>query len=263
MKLDTNRHVSAQSEEAARRILIQHYRNSYGELVEQQVNLLLELDGYIDRFNYLLSVMGEEIKSFSKVLISGYSAGSEMIVARRFGFQEIYGVEVDSALFNATRIRLAGIPGMFPEVYDGAILPYQDGQFDLVLSGHIIEHTRSPKLYLSETMRVLKAGGFLYIEFPSRYHHTELHTGLFSFEWMPVFLRNLTLRLITSRISFLKPQVKSRYNSILLTGLQQVSRHDIFRLLHQMDIEFKELAHSKPAPGITRCLIQKTGNFIE
>lgn len=257
MKLDTNRHVSAQSEEAARRILIEHYRNSYGELVEQQVNLLFELDGYIDRFNYLLSVLGEEIGSLSKILISGYSAGSETIVARRFGFQEIYGVEVDKSLFNATRIRLAGLPGMFPDVYDGSILPCHDRQFDLVVSGHIIEHTQSPKLYLSEAMRVLKAGGFLYIEFPTRYHYIELHTGLFSFEWMPVFLRNFTLRLITSRFSFLKPQVKARYKSILSTGLKQVSRRDIFRLLHQMDIQFKELAHSKPAPGITRCLIQK------
>lgn len=258
MKPDANHDVLVQSEEEARQILLEHFQTLYGEQAEQRVNMVFELGGYIDRFNYLVSILEEDIKSFSKVLISGYAAGSEMIVARKFGFLEIYGVEVKPFLFEVARIRLAGFPGMFPDTYDGSILPYQDSQFDLVCSGHIIEHTRSPKLYLSESMRVLKAGGLLYIEFPSRYHHTELHTGLFSFEWMPVFLRNLTLRLISSRISFLKPQIKSKYSRILSGGLKQVSRHDIFRLLQQMDIEFKEVAHSKPAPGIIRCLIQKT-----
>ena len=249
--------ISSDQENTARSMLIEHYQKSYGDHVMEQVDLLLALDGYIGRFNYLQSVLGEGMRLLPGILISGYSAGSEMIVARQFGFQEIYGVEVDSALLEATKIRLAGLTGMFPALYDGLHLPYHDEQFDIVVSGHIIEHTQSPSVYLRESMRVLKDGGILYIEFPTRYHFVELHTGLFSFEWLPTFLRNFLLRLLSSRFSFLDPQKRSRYKSILTTGLKQVSRRGILRLLRKMNIHQREIAHSRPAPGIIRCIIQK------
>ena len=249
--------MQSEQEEIARSMLIEHYKKSYGDHVIDQVNLLLELGGYIGRFDYLQSVLGNSIHLMHQIMISGYSAGSEMIVARQFGFQEIYGVEVDSALCEATKVRLAGLTGMFPALYDGLHLPYHDEQFDIVVSGHIIEHTQSPSIYLLESMRVLKNGGILYIEFPTRYHFIELHTGLFSFEWLPAFLRNIALRLLSSRFSFLDPQKKSKYKSILATGLKQVSRRGILRLLRKMNIHQREIAHSRPAPGIIRCIIQK------
>jgi SAM-dependent methyltransferase len=254
--------IFSEHEKVARQILIEHYRKSYRERVEQQVDLLLALDGYVGRFNYLFSILGDRRGSLSKILISGYSAGSEMIVARQFGFEEIHGVEVVPALFDATRARLAGIPGMFPVLYNGSDLPYEDESFDLVVSGHIIEHTESPAQYLSELIRVLKSNGILYIEFPTRYHYIELHTGLISFEWLPVPLRNSIVGMLSSRFSILKPHVKARYASLLTTHLQQVSRRDIRRMLKEMNIEYKEIAHAMPVPGIVRCIIEKLKNNI-
>jgi ubiquinone/menaquinone biosynthesis C-methylase UbiE len=246
------------NDEMARIMLVERYGDAYGEHVAERVELLLALDGYIDRFDYLKSILGQNMhKLFSRIMISGYAAGSEMVVARRFGFQEIHGVEVDSSLLEVTQKRLSGLPGIFPALYDGLYLPYNDEQFDMVISGHIIEHTQSPKIYLNEVMRILRPGGILYIEFPSRYHHTELHTGLFSFEWLPVFLRNLVLRIISSKISFLDTQTKAKYRVILTTGLKQVSRRDIFLLLRQLRVSYKEIAFSKPSPGIIRSLIRK------
>ena len=70
---------------------------------------------------------------------------------------------------------------MYPSHYEGTFLPYDDAQFFVVASGHVIEHTNDPFIYLSECMRVLRVGGYLSLEFPNRYHHTELHTGLPSF----------------------------------------------------------------------------------
>ncbi len=246
------------NDEMARIMLIERYGDAYGEHVAERVELLLALDGYIDRFDYLESILGKDMyKLFPRIMISGYAAGSEMVVARRFGFQEIYGVEVDSSLLDVTQKRLSDLPGIFPDLYEGLYLPYDNEQFDMVISGHIIEHTQSPKIYLSEVMRTLKPGGVLYIEFPSRYHHTELHTGLFSFEWLPFFLRNLVLLIISSKFSILNTQKKLKYRAILSTGLKQVSRRDIFMLLRQLQINYKELAYSKPAPGIIRSLIRK------
>lgn len=244
-------------EDEARQILIDHYRRSYGNHAEQQVDLLFSMDGYIGRFDYLFSILGDSAKSLQRVLISGYSAGSEMIVARQFGFNEIDGVEVDPVLFQAASKRVAGMPGIKPVLYDGQSLPYDNDSYDLVVSGHIIEHTDSPIKYICEIMRVINPGGFLYIEFPTRYHYIELHTGLVSFEWMPHALRNAVLKALTSRYSFLSPTIKSKYESILTTGLKQISRSEILGILKHNNIKHKEVAYSVPAPGIVRCIIQK------
>lgn len=250
--------ITQSNEDIARAMLIERYKDSYGAQVMEQAEILLSLDGYIDRFNYLLSALGQRVDDlYPSILVSGYAAGSEMIVARNFGFQEIYGVEVDASLFEIAKVRVANLPKIFPTIYNGFNLPYDDQQFNLVVSGHIIEHTESPKRYLKEVMRVLKSGGILYIEFPSRYHHTELHTGLFSFEWLPVIIRNLILHLISSNFSPLNPTTKSKYKTILSSRLKQVSRRDIFLLLRQLRVNYQEVAYSKPAPGIVRCIIQK------
>ena len=238
-------------------MLTERYKNAYGENIKAQVEILLSLDGFIDRFNYLCTVLGSNLEAhLPSIMVSGYSAGSEMIVARNFGFQKVYGVEIDKSLYEIAKIRLKQYSDVFPTVYDGLYLPYDDQQFNLVASGHIIEHTQSPMIYLRETFRVLKPGGILYIEFPSRYHHIELHTGLISFEWLPSRLRNLMLRILSSQYSHLKPQIKSRYRDVLFT-LKQISRRDIFNMLSHLKVEYREIAHSKPAAGIVRCIIEK------
>lgn len=238
-------------------MLTEKYKSAYGENIKAQVEILLSLDGYIDRFNYLRTVLGLKLDAYlASIMVSGYSAGSEMIVARNFGFQKVYGVEIDKSLYEIAKIRLEKYSDAFPTIYDGLYLPYDDQQFNLVASGHIIEHTQSPLIYLREIFRVLKPGGILYIEFPSRYHHIELHTGLVSFEWLPSRLRNLILRILSSQLSPLKPQVRSRYRDVLFT-LKQISRRDIFNILSHLKIEYREIAHSTPAAGIVRCIIEK------
>ena len=257
MKNGQEHEIHLNHEDEVRLMLVERYKGSYGEQVKEKVELLLNLDGYAGRFNWMQSVLKDTIESLHSILISGYGAGSEMIVAQSYGFQEIHGVEVDSSLLDATKTRLAELPGMFPALYDGSTLPYNDERFDVVVSGHIIEHTKSPKEYLCETMRVIKPGGFLFIEFPSRYHYVELHTGLISFEWLPTSIRNFALNLISSRFSILNSNIKSRYSSILSTGLKQISRYAIFQMLKQLNIPYRELAYSVPAPGIVRSIIEK------
>ncbi len=121
----------------------------------------------------------------SKVLVSGMSAGSEMLAARKYGCGEIYGTEVDPFFMEFCQRRFEGITGMHPFLYKGDSLPWEDRSFDLVISGHIIEHTSNPFLYLKEHLRVLRDGGFFFIEFPTRFHRKELHTSLPSLEWLP------------------------------------------------------------------------------
>lgn len=46
-------------------------------------------------------------------------------------------------------------------------LPYQDSQFDLVVSMDVIEHTLEPEPWLLELVRVLRPGGHLFLTTPN------------------------------------------------------------------------------------------------
>ena len=137
------------------------------------------------------------------------------------------------------------------------LCPTKTSYFDLLLSGHIIEHTASPLEYLRESLRVIRPGGVLSLEFPTRYHLIEMHTGLVSFEWLPTRLRNAIVRLLSSRMSPLSELHKGWYESFITTGLRQVSRPDIFRWLRQIGVRYQELHHAMPAPGIVRTVLRK------
>jgi len=58
---------------------------------------------------------------------------------------------------------------------DGQYLPFADKSFDYVISCHVLEHAENPALFLSELMRVSKAG---YIETP-----TEIGEKLYGWEY--------------------------------------------------------------------------------
>jgi SAM-dependent methyltransferase len=237
--------------------LFEHYSKEYPN-AEQYVTMLVDTSMYVDRFQYLQSVIGPDLfTSTSRLFCSGFSTGSEMIMARQFGFGEVYGVEVDPFLVEQTQKRLAYLPGMYPVYYDGDTLPYEDNLFDVITSGHVIEHTRLPALYMKELMRVLKPHGFISLEFPNRFHKRELHTGLFSFEWLPYPLRNGMIYLLSSRLSSLPPDKKSRYLSIVTTKLQQISLGGVKRMLRRSHHSFAIIHVARPAPGIIRCIIQK------
>jgi SAM-dependent methyltransferase len=239
-------------------MLIEHYGPTYKDRVDSYIDTCLATEHFAQRFLYLRSVVGTEIfNPRSAILISGYGMGSEMIMARQFGFGKVYGVEVEQILVDATKRRLAQFSDMYPSLYDGKILPYEDEQFNVVASGHVIEHTGDPRLYLQEVLRVLAPGGYLYLEFPHRYHIRELHTGLPSFEWLPQPLRNLALRILSSKISPLNEDVKLRYESIVTTNLQQISMGGVKRMLHTTGYSAKLIGSAQPALGIISSVIRR------
>lgn len=242
-------------------LLIDHFAPIYKTRLEDYVAALLDSDHHIEQYLYLKSVIGAEVFSpASALLISGFSAGSEMIAARRLGFGEIFGVEVDPFLQRICHKRLSPFAGMHPILYDGNFLPFEKGRFSVVTSSHIIEHTLDPALYLCECMRVMKDGGYLFLEFPHRYHRIELHTQLPSFEWLPRPVRDTILRLLHSRYSPLAPDVKKRYNDILTTNLQQISLGGVKRMLIKTGSDFVVVHHIEVVAGILRCVIRKASS---
>jgi ubiquinone/menaquinone biosynthesis C-methylase UbiE len=249
-------HIEAE----VRAMLIEHYGSVYKDRVESFIDTSLATEHFAGRFLYLKSVVGSDVFTpESTILISGFGMGSEMIMARQFGFGKVYGVEVEQILADVGEKRLHQFQDMYPTLYDGNILPYEDGQFNVVTSGHVIEHTRDPSSYLREVLRVLVPGGYISLEFPHRYNRVELHTQLPSFEWLPRSWRNFTLRMLSSKGSPLKEDIKSRYNSIVATNLQQISVGGVRRMLKKVVypstmINFVEV---EGAPGVIRSVIRR------
>jgi ubiquinone/menaquinone biosynthesis C-methylase UbiE len=142
------------------------------------------------------------------------------------------------------------------DLYDGVTVPCPDQSLAVVISGHIIEHTADPATYLRECFRLLMPGGYLFLEFPTRFHWRELHTGLPSLEWLPASLRNAGIRLLSHRLSPLPFSVKQRYESILTTGLQQMSVWGIRARLDQMDLAHVVRDQGILWRGVVRCVLQ-------
>jgi SAM-dependent methyltransferase len=56
-------------------------------------------------------------------------------------------------------------------VGDGERLPLADGCFDVVLAKAVLEHVRDAPAVVAEAHRVLKPGGFFYVELPFLYEY--------------------------------------------------------------------------------------------
>lgn len=245
-------------EEQIQGALKEHYQTTGFWQPDELAKGLMSVENYADRFEYLKKYLPDAIFSLaSKLLVSGTAAGSEMIVASKYNFAEIHGVEIDPFFVDICEKRLHNIKTMFPMFYDGQNLPYKTNNFDLIISAHIIEHTENPFNYLKEHLRVLKYGGYFFIEFPTRYHYKELHTSLPSFEWLPKILRNTTLKLLSVKYAPVNQDAKFRYKTIINTELKQISLWEIRQWISKAGYEIKMIQQYKPLSGIVRCIFKK------
>lgn len=222
--------------------------------LEDNLEQLTDIEGgFVSRFDFFVPYVSESFRE--SFLISGCSAGSEHFVARRFGFDKVLGVEIDQSLVDIARFRLEGEPNCHVSYYDGISLPYSDSSISVVYSGHVIEHTPDPSQYFSEHLRVIKPGGYFFLEFPNRYFSTELHTGTKSFEWLPLKLRNLILRL--HELPFLNHNAEKRHlYKLVRTTLMPISLWQIRQYLKRSQRGGDVVAIQYPAPGYVRCLLK-------
>jgi SAM-dependent methyltransferase len=64
----------------------------------------------------------------------------------------------------------------------GETLPFEDAQFDLVLSFNVLEHVSKPEQVLREAYRVLRPGGLVYFRMPS---YNTFYEGHYGIPWLP------------------------------------------------------------------------------
>lgn len=71
---------------------------------------------------------------------------------------------------------------------EGTALPFDEQQFDLVLSNHVMEHVgelEDQAHHLAEIQRVLRPGGWAYVSVPNRWRIVEPHYHLPLLSWLP------------------------------------------------------------------------------
>lgn len=99
----------------------------------------------------------------------------------QYNLKNLSGIDVDQVYINAAKqfAETKNINADFKKGY-GEKIPYQDNQFDAILTYDVFEHVQDLDATLKECYRVLKPEGKLLAIFPSYYHPREHHLGLVS-----------------------------------------------------------------------------------
>jgi SAM-dependent methyltransferase len=130
-----------------------------------------------------------------RVLDSGSGPGGIGIAFAARG-ATVDGVDIEPELINIS-VRDAARRGSSAHfaLYEGRTLPFSDGSFDAAVSVSVIEHVDEPVRYFAELLRVMKAGGHLYLGFPNRLNPKETHTGLWFLSYLPLSAARLYVKL--------------------------------------------------------------------
>jgi SAM-dependent methyltransferase len=78
----------------------------------------------------------------------------------------VTGIDVDAGALAHCRAPHADLP---VAVASGDSLPFTDGSFDAVLSFDVFEHIRDSDRHLREARRVLKPGGYYFLQTPNKW----------------------------------------------------------------------------------------------
>lgn len=126
------------------------------------------------RFLRIASNIGHPANSdTSKILDFGCGNGTAVVEARARGLN-VFGCDISNALDAAPKILVESGILRTIEVSKYKI-PFQDDEFDMVVSHQVLEHVQNYDEVLREIRRVLKADGVSIHIFPSRYTPVEPH----------------------------------------------------------------------------------------
>jgi SAM-dependent methyltransferase len=121
-----------------------------------------------------------------RVLDYGCGTGGIVKLAREQGIAA-YGVE---KFYGGSDIRdevaANGLLGdVVRELADDGRIPFDDSEFDVVVSNQVFEHVQDLDSVIAEVARVLKPGGRLLCLFPSKGILREVHCGVPIVHWLP------------------------------------------------------------------------------
>jgi ubiquinone/menaquinone biosynthesis C-methylase UbiE len=168
---------------------------------------------YFDKNHYygMLKELENAVDGFKnkKVLEIGSGYGMLSAIANKEFNYDFYGIEPTKVeaegrfeqsqiLFNENNIEKTKITAGF-----GESLPFDDESFNVVFSFQVLEHVQDPYKVLSESWRVLKKGGQLYINAPNYNFFFEGHYHVLWLPNMPKWLAKIYLKILGKNTEYL------------------------------------------------------------
>ena len=96
--------------------------------------------------------------------------------------RRIVGADVSRVALDRARARVADSGIELVELTPGAVMPFDDGEFDLVLLAETIEHVADVQTLLAESRRVLRPGGEVAVTTPAHGRRTGVSLLIRGFE---------------------------------------------------------------------------------
>jgi ubiquinone/menaquinone biosynthesis C-methylase UbiE len=134
----------------------------------------------------------------------------------------VVGADVSRVALDRARTRLADRDIELVELTPGAVMPFSDGEFDLVLAAEVLEHVVDVETLLSEARRVLRPGGEIAVTTPAHGRRTGLRmlTRGFSSEFDPLsphvrFFSRDSLRTVLKDAGFDVQSIARRRGTLL------------------------------------------------
>jgi len=98
-----------------------------------------------------------------KCLDAGCGSGRYSIALARNGAESVTAIDISKNGITEARKKAVGIPQIQFQIASTLNLPFQESEFDFVLSAGVIHHTSDFDGALLELFRVLKPGGKLFL----------------------------------------------------------------------------------------------------
>ena len=125
---------------------------------------------HISRFERIASVIGHPVMLGAKILDFGCGKGA---AEERAKGRDVFGCDIASGLDSAPKDLIGGVLRAID--VSNYRIPFEDNEFDMVISHEVLEHVQNYESALREIRRVLKPGGISIHIFPSRYTPIEPH----------------------------------------------------------------------------------------
>lgn len=165
------------------------------DMMEQRIkSYLRQEDLYREKVRFILSLLpGRPMIG----LDIGSSAGGLSVALAQAGV-DMHGIEPSSAGVQVSKMRAQrlGIENTTFVEGVGEKLPFPNEMFDLIVSLAVIEHVQDVNKVLEEAFRVLKPGGWLYVEVPNNLFPFEGH---YKMAWLPMMPKPLAKRYVRAR----------------------------------------------------------------
>lgn len=172
------------------------------DLMEQRIkSYLRQEDLYREKVRFILSLFPDRPMLGLDI---GSSAGGLSVALAQAGV-DMHGIEPSSAGVKVSKMRAQrlGIENATFVEGVGEKLPFSNEMFDLIVSLAVIEHVQDVNKVLEEAFRVLKPGGWLYVEVPNNLFPFEGHYKMAWLPMMPKAFAKLYVRARGAHPSFL------------------------------------------------------------